>query len=647
MSTFFQSGLGGGSSSSGGGTGIKNLISNGDADSAAVSIFVPYADAASTVPVDGTGGSPSVTTSLSNTSPLDGTQSFIISKPASNVQGNGWSVPFTVDTAYKAKSLKISFDYIVSSGTFIAGNNTSSPALGDCVVYIYDITNSTLIQPSNIKLFSQSSTLSDKFEATFQSSSTGSSYRLIIHVATTGTSAFDLKLDNVAVSPQNNIYGTPNFDFRAYPGTPVIKAVSSDPGYVAGTVNWRYARNGDGIDLSIFVNMSSTLSVGAGIYLFPMPDGISVDSTKVNINTDPNLATHFGSVFHYTGSVKLEGTAWAYNSTNLAIQLGNDTNAFQTVSSTFCAVGGNATYSIEVRRLAAVGWSSSARISDGYDGREISLIATKTTVQSIPNNTSTTITGWATVTTDSVAGFNVTTGEYTVQRAGRYFINARCAYADNNTGDRILDLRRNNVLAVNLANYNTSTISGGGYLNGSGFLDCVVGDVLKLNTTQVSGGALDISASLPEYNRFELFLVNSAQTISESETIVAAARSSGALTFTSGSPLNFDTVELDTHGGIVTGASWRYNILYPGNYLVLAQVEITGSGANSLIYARVNGTNRKILGGQIPNISNGVGGGSAVLVNLIPGDYIDVSPSVTGTGDSDSLSNYISIVRIK
>ena len=645
MSTFFESGLGGGGSSSGGGTGIKNLIENGDADTAASSIFIPYADAAGVAPVDGTGGSPSVTTSISNTSPLDGLQSFLLTKPASNVQGNGWSVPFTVDTAYKAKSLKISFDYIVNSGTFVAGNNTSSPALGDCVVYIYDITNSVLIQPSNIKLFSQSSTLSDKFEASFQTSATGSSYRLIVHVATTGTSAFELKVDNVAVSPQNNLYGTPNFDFQSYPGSPVIKAGSSDPGYVAGTVNWRYARNGDGIDLSIFVNMSSTLSVGSGIYLFPMPTGITVDSTKVNINTDPNLATHFGSVFVFVGSVKYEGTAWAYNSSNLAIQVGDATNAFQTVSSTYAAVGGNATYSIEVRRLAAVGWSSSARISDGYDGREISLIATKTTVQSIPNNTSTTITGWATVTTDSVAGFNVTTGEYTVQRAGRYFINARCAYADNSTGDRVLDLRRNNVLAINLANYNTSTISGGGYLNGSGFLDCAIGDVLKLNTTQVSGGALDISASLPEYNRFELFLVNSAQTISECETVAAAARGSGALTFTSGSPLDFNTVELDTHGGIVTGASWRYNILYPGNYVVTAQAKITGAG-NCVLIARVNGTNRKVLG-QIPNITNGIGGGSALLVNLIPGDYVDVSPNATGAGDSDSLSNFVSIFRVK
>lgn len=99
--------------------GVKNLITNGNADDTSSSIFVPYADAASTRPVDGTGGSPTVTTSMTTSTPLDGTKSFLLTKPASNVQGQGWSVPFTVDPAYRAKSLKISFDYIVNSGTLL------------------------------------------------------------------------------------------------------------------------------------------------------------------------------------------------------------------------------------------------------------------------------------------------------------------------------------------------------------------------------------------------------------------------------------------------------------------------------------------------------------------------------------------------
>ena len=58
--------------------GVVNLITNGSADDTATSIFVPYADAAGTRPVDGTGGSPTVTTSMTSTSPLIGTKSSFV-----------------------------------------------------------------------------------------------------------------------------------------------------------------------------------------------------------------------------------------------------------------------------------------------------------------------------------------------------------------------------------------------------------------------------------------------------------------------------------------------------------------------------------------------------------------------------------------
>jgi hypothetical protein len=178
--------------------GVKNLITNGNADDTSASIFVPYADAASTRPADGTGGSPTVTTSVSTSSPLDGVKSFLLTKPASNVQGQGWSVPFTVDPAYRAKALMISVDYIINSGTFVAGSTTTE---SDIIWYIYDVTNSQLIEPSTIKMFSNSTDISDKFEATFQSSATGSSYRLIAHVQSTSALAYELKVDNITVSP--------------------------------------------------------------------------------------------------------------------------------------------------------------------------------------------------------------------------------------------------------------------------------------------------------------------------------------------------------------------------------------------------------------------------------------------------------------
>ena len=166
-----------------GGGGSINLITNGSADDAIASIFVPYADAAGTRPVDGTGGSPTVTTLITSVSPLTGTKSYLLTKPASNVQGQGWATPATaLDLSYRAKALKISVDYIVNSGTFVAGSRTTD---SDIIWTCYDITTSKIVEPSNIKMCSNSTTGSDKFEATVQFDFNCTSFRLIAHVATT------------------------------------------------------------------------------------------------------------------------------------------------------------------------------------------------------------------------------------------------------------------------------------------------------------------------------------------------------------------------------------------------------------------------------------------------------------------------------
>ena len=187
--TFFQSNETSGT--------YANLITAGDAEASVSSIFVPYADAASATPTDGTGGSPTVTTSLSSSSPLFGLQSFLLTKPASNVQGQGWAIPFNVAPSHQSGLCEVEFDTMVVSGTFSPGTSGSN---GDVNVYIYDVTNSTLITPRSIKISSASTTVVNRFKCMFKTSATGSSYRLILHQATTSTNAFVLKIDNVKVS---------------------------------------------------------------------------------------------------------------------------------------------------------------------------------------------------------------------------------------------------------------------------------------------------------------------------------------------------------------------------------------------------------------------------------------------------------------
>jgi hypothetical protein len=189
VETFFQSNESSGT--------YANLITAGDAEASVSSIFVPYADAAAATPADGTGGSPTVTTSLSSSSPLFGLQSFLLTKPASNVQGQGWAIPFSVSPSHRSGLCEVEFDTIVVSGTFSPG---TSVADGDVNVFIYDVTNATLITPMSKKISSSSTTVVNRFKCCFATSATGSSYRLILHQTTTSANAYVLKVDNVRLN---------------------------------------------------------------------------------------------------------------------------------------------------------------------------------------------------------------------------------------------------------------------------------------------------------------------------------------------------------------------------------------------------------------------------------------------------------------
>ena len=165
-----------------------NYITDKNAE-AGVGDWVAYADTAQETPVDGTGGSPTVSIIASATGPLRGLQSFSMDKSASNLQGEGVSINFSIDTADQGQLAEVSFDYELE-------NNYNDDALK---VFIYDRTNSKLINVSEPSIANVSPY--GKFRGFFTFSGSSTSYRLIIHVASTDTDAYALKFDNVRVGP--------------------------------------------------------------------------------------------------------------------------------------------------------------------------------------------------------------------------------------------------------------------------------------------------------------------------------------------------------------------------------------------------------------------------------------------------------------
>lgn len=248
-----------GSFGAGSGSAI-NYITASDAETGTTG-WATYADAAAATPVDGTGGSPNVTWTASSSSPLRGTQSFIFTKDAANRQGQGVGYAFTIDSADKGRLLTGSIDYTPATGTY---------ADGDLIVAVYDVTNAVLIPVygSVIPTGTTGANLRQVFQ--FQASSTSTSYRLILHVATTSAVAYTVKMDNFIVGPQTIQVGAPVTDWVAY--TPTFNGLGSPT-----NINMFWRRVGDSMEIK---GSWTNGTISAAAVRISLPSGYSVDSTK-------------------------------------------------------------------------------------------------------------------------------------------------------------------------------------------------------------------------------------------------------------------------------------------------------------------------------------------------------------------------------
>ncbi len=150
-----------------------------------------------TSPVDGTGGSVTGVTFTRNTStPLVGLASFDLGKDANSRLGTGVSTDFVINSIDKNTILQISFIYQSSSGMVLGSSS-------DAQVFVYDIGNAVLIPVTPARTLAGPVSTPKEFVGLFNASSS-SNYRLIIHIASSSATAWDLLLDSVTVNDQLN-----------------------------------------------------------------------------------------------------------------------------------------------------------------------------------------------------------------------------------------------------------------------------------------------------------------------------------------------------------------------------------------------------------------------------------------------------------
>lgn len=164
----------------------------------------------------------------------------------------------------------------------------------------------------------------------------------------------------------------------------------------------------------------------------------------------------------------------------------SDSNALKKV--TLSNLGSNGTW------IAAGGIASNA-VTGAKLGQVIGCRLTKSSTQSISDNTETNVT-WDTETwdTDSMHSTSSNTERITATTAGIYLITAYLNWASSGSGSRFVTISKSGVGTIARQNVG-STASGAGECNASVAINLAVGDYVTISCYQNSGGSLNLSST--------------------------------------------------------------------------------------------------------------------------------------------------------
>ena len=375
-------------------------------------------------------GTANLTWTTTSTNPLVGSNSFLLTKDAANRQYQGVMTDFTIDNAYKAKVLNTYMDYIVDSGTFVAGSNTTD---SDVIIYLYDVTNNQVIEPSSYKLLSNSTTISDRYSSSFQTPYNSTSYRLVILVASASTAAYVLKIDNLAVSPSNYVYGTPFTTPSSFVPTGSLTTSATYTGF----------KHQEGKFLVQKTDIAFGGTNTQGVVNINLPPGLTIDTNLLD-------TTSFKNVISLNGGLTIGGTTYSIaavtNGTNNSFRIvfGNvktddagiasDPTKFNSVDTSVnlpAAIASGATLSVTVR-VPILGWSSSVQVSDGYDGRVVATKMYPSTNLTVAPNNGTAKLNLNAFTTDKAGFANTTLNRIDIKVSGTFNIKGTLELAGTN-----------------------------------------------------------------------------------------------------------------------------------------------------------------------------------------------------------------------
>lgn len=238
---------------------------------------------------------------------LDGSASFKVVKTATNAQGQGVSALGNIPLGYRGQTATITMPFKILSGSI---------ATGDLKLFIQDVTNSTIITPSNNDIPATGGLIT----ASFIVPATCAQFRIGIHFATTSATAVTFSFDDVIVAPQNASASFGSADISMTPYTPVITGFGTPT-----SVNFQYARKGDEIHIigSFLSGVPTAVTAAIGL-----PSGLVSSSSLATNQVVGDMVIDINSSGAFTTLISPSATSFNVSYSNVAgggasPQLGN------------------------------------------------------------------------------------------------------------------------------------------------------------------------------------------------------------------------------------------------------------------------------------------------------------------------------------